>query len=112
MLPDEIVKNSLFIASTGYSSAISKAKSIAIRLKQQIFLILDSDSAEHTETEEKKEQIEYIFKRLGKSGQVKIFLFEPEIEIIFFESARVKEKLLKIFPQSDTFYSRQLLRAI
>lgn len=112
VLQDEIVGNSRFISSMGYSSAISKAKSIAIRLKQPIFLVLDSDTAEHNESEEKKEQIEYIFKSLGKSDQVNVFLFEPEIEVIFFESKKVQGKLLKMLPQTDSFYPGQIIRSI
>jgi len=112
VLPDEIVENSRFIPSTGYSSAVSKAKSIAIRLKQRVFLVLDSDTAEHNEAEEKKEQIEYIFRSLGKSDQVNVFLFEPETEVIFFESEKVREKLIGMSPRTNSFYPRQIIGSI
>jgi len=103
---------SRFIPSAGYSSAVSKAKSIAIRLKQAVFLVLNSKTAEHNESEEKREQIEYIFRNLGKSDQVNVFLFEPEIEVIFFESEKVREKLHRMSPRTNFFYPRQLIRSI
>jgi len=112
LLPDEIVGNSRFIPSAGFSSAVSKAKSIAIRLRHPVFLVLDSDTAEHNEAEEKREQIEYIFRSLGKSDQVNVFLFEPEIEVIFFESEKVREKVLRMSPRTNSFYPRQIIGSI
>lgn len=107
LLPSEIVKNAKFISSNGYSSAISKAKSIALRLQNPIILVLDADTYDKSETDEKKEQIEFVFRSLGVSEQIKIFLFQPFIEVIFFESENVKKKVKKLFDKmSSDFISK------
>ncbi len=98
VLPAIIKDKTKFVTSTGYSSAISKAKSLSIRLNKSIILVLDSDTNNANKTEEKKEEIEYIFKRLGKEHRVKIFLFQPEIEVIFLESKKLRSKFEDIFP--------------
>lgn len=112
VLPNEIMRNFNFVASMGYSSALSKAKSLALRLKNKIILILDSDTKSKIESEYKKEQIEFVFKSLGKQNQVQVFLFQPEIEMIFFESENLKASLTNrnlILPETHTLQVRKSL---
>lgn len=98
ILPEKIKRNLKFISSTGFGSAISKAKSLSIRLNKNIILVLNSNTINPNETEEKKEQIEFIFRSLGKEHSVEVFLFQPNIEVIFLESNMVKDKLKAINP--------------
>jgi len=86
VLPSDLVSKIEFIPSMGYSGALSKAKSLAVRLNNKIILVLDSDTNSEFETQEKKEQIESIFRSIGKSESTTVFLFQPEIEVIFSES--------------------------
>ncbi|MEM7183389.1 MAG: hypothetical protein AAF518_20935 [Spirochaetota bacterium] len=68
-LPNEIIENCHFVASMGYSSALSKAKSLALRLKRKILLILDSDTKSLVESEYKKERIDFVFKNCYYSAK-------------------------------------------
>lgn len=104
-LPSNILKNSQFVPSMGYDSALSKAKSLAVRLKNQIILLLDSGTKNDNETRYKKEQVEFVLKNLVKEGQVKVFIFQPEIEIIFFEDENLKKSLFnrKLIQEESPF---------
>ncbi len=108
LLPDSLLEQTKFVVSNGYSSAISMAKSIAIHKAQPIVIVLDADTLEHSRAEEKKEEIEFIFKNLGKAEQVSVFLFEPEIEAIFFESNTVHQKFAHLLEQTPCVYHEQL----
>lgn len=105
VLPNHILKNAQFVPSMGYDSAISKAKSLAVRLKNQIILLLDSGTKSDVETRYKKEQVEFVFKNLAKEGQVKVFIFQPEMEIIFFEDENLKKSLInrKLIQEESPF---------
>jgi len=105
VLPEEIKSKSEIIPSMGFSSAVSKAKSFSVRLSNKILLVLDSDTTSPFGTEEKKEQLDLIFRNLGKEGQVQTFLFQPELEIVFLES---KELLAKIKGQMRDSYEGQI----
>jgi hypothetical protein len=93
LLPTSILEKTEFIPSMGFSGAISKAKSLAIQVSNRIILVLDSDTVNENEVLEKKDQLEYIFESIGKEENVDVFLFTPEIEVIFFESNAIQNKI-------------------
>jgi hypothetical protein len=93
LLPKAIVSQSSFLVGNGYSSAVSKAKSILLQNNTPIVLILDSDSISDYETLEKKERLESMFASLGKENLVDVFLFQPEIEVVLLSNKEIREKL-------------------
>jgi len=110
VLPESLIGDARFVTGMGYSSAISKAKSLALRLEDMIVLVLDSDTLHLSEANEKRERIEFVFKSLGKERQVKAFLFQPEIEVIFFESKFVSNKLSQLIPGFNDFSAFKVYR--
>ncbi|MNE27087.1 hypothetical protein D3C87_937480 [compost metagenome] len=86
VLPVDIIKESTFIIGQGYSSLISKAKSISISSNIDIFLIMDSDTTNEFEINEKHQNIQSIFSMLGKEKQIKTFFFVPQLEVVFFQN--------------------------
>ena len=94
VLPDEIIEDTKLIAGQGYSSSISKAKSVSLHSKIPIFLVMDSDTNNEFEINEKKENILSIFRMLGKENQIYIFFFIPELEIVFLQDDYFREKHL------------------
>lgn len=106
VLPNEIIDDTRLIAGQGYSSSISKAKSISLHSKTQIFLIMDSDTSNEFEINEKKENILSVFRMLGKENQIYIFFFIPELEVVFLQDDYFREKHLTNILKSK---SNQLL---
>ncbi|UKB80335.1 hypothetical protein [Chryseobacterium sp. MEBOG07] len=95
VLPKTIVDESTFIVGQGYSSLISKAKSISLYNNLPIYLIMDSDSTDLFEINERKESIQSTFKMLGKQDQINIFFFIPQLEIVFLQSENFRENHFK-----------------
>ncbi len=93
LLPTSILEKTVLVPSTGFSGAISKAKSFAIQLTNKIILVLDADTFNDDDILEKRDNIEYIFKSIGKEDNVDLFLFKPYIEIIFAESNVIKNQI-------------------
>lgn len=92
VLPDNVVKESTFIVGQGYSSLISKAKSISIHSTTEIFLIMDSDTTDEFEINEKRQNVKSIFSMLGKENQTNLFFFIPQLEVVFLQNEKFKEK--------------------
>jgi len=95
ILPEHIINESKFIIGQGYSSLISKAKSISLHNNLPMYLIMDSDSTDAFEINEKKESIYSTFNMLGKRDQVGIFFFIPQLEIVFLQNENFREAYFK-----------------
>lgn len=80
-------------AGTGYSSALSLARTILSYHKKPVLLLLDAESQDQTDI---AERYSFVNSYLGMStpGAVfKIILFQPELETVFFD-AKVAEHLI------------------
>jgi len=88
------IKNIKITAGSGYSSALTLASSILTYHKKPVLLLLNADSNDQTDI---AERYSFVNSYLGMStpGAVfKIILFQPELETVFFEDAKVAEHLI------------------
>lgn len=92
VLPEKVLKESLIVVGQGYSSAISKAKSILLRRNIPVYLIMDSDTTDLYAINEKEERIKFIFSSLGKMDYLNIFFFVPELEVVFIQDKELNKK--------------------
>ncbi len=93
VIPNTLRNKIKFFEASGYGSALSKAKSLAIRLDTPVVLVLNSDTTSKEKLAEKIELVEFIFDGLGKSEQVSIFFFHPNMQAVFAESRESAKQL-------------------
>ncbi|MCU0433376.1 MAG: hypothetical protein MUC87_07990 [Bacteroidia bacterium] len=81
------------LSANGYSSALSKVKSLMTFRNKKIILLLDTDTIEKNEIEQKKDFVNsYVNSSLSKDN-FKVFWAIPEFEIIFLDNKKFLEKL-------------------
>ena len=95
ILPGEVLDKVKVIFSGGFSSVLSKARSMLIQKpNSQIFIILDADTTNEFEVQEKNEFIEDYMKIVARGNRFKLFLQVPEIESVFFEKKDLIERII------------------
>jgi hypothetical protein len=90
ILPKDLQNNAVFISGSGANSAISIAKSLIINKSKFVILLLDYCKKVDPGI---NQDFFYLIENLKKyeSGKnLKIFLFEPSLEDIFFKSINKK----------------------
>jgi 5S rRNA maturation endonuclease (ribonuclease M5) len=75
--------NYKILPASGYSSALSKVKSLLTFRDKKIILLLDTDSTYETEMREKKEFVNSYINTNFNKEYFKVFWAEPELEVIF-----------------------------
>lgn len=95
LLPENKLKNNFeILPADGFSSALSKVKSILSQNKGSVVFLLDTDSTDKEKIEEKKDFVdEYVSSRYYKDF-LKTVWAEPELEIIFFDKKNLLEDQL------------------
>jgi hypothetical protein len=88
------VENIKIKAGTGYSSALTLAKTILAFQKKPVLLLLDADSNDQTDIAERHDFVQSYLNMATPGAVFKIVLFQPELETIFFEDASVAEHLM------------------
>ena len=79
---------------SGYSSALSIASTILIHHEKPVLLIVDTDSNEQTEIDERKRFVHNYLGTTIPGAVFKVIFVEPELEAIFFQDVTVAEHLL------------------
>lgn len=79
---------------SGYSSALSIASTILIYHEKPVLLMVDADSNEQTEIEERKRFVHNYLETTIPGAVFKVIFVKPELEAIFFQDASVAEHLL------------------
>ncbi len=81
-------------AGTGYSSALSLARTILSYHKKPVLLLLDAESRDQTDIAEEYSFVNGYLWMSTPGAVFKIILFQPELETVFFEDAKVAEHLI------------------
>jgi predicted ATP-dependent endonuclease of OLD family len=106
VFPDSQKKHIKVIASTGYSSMVSMAKSILITYDAYVLLVLDADTTHKAVIEEKRKDMLFSFASLGKRDFVQIFFFVPNLEYVFFEKKALRDKLFNSKETSELTFGK------
>jgi hypothetical protein len=95
ILPKSIIEDSEIVSSRGYSDALSVARSlISSKDHGKVALVVDSDTTDDNELEERKEFINHYIGDVG-SKRYRVFMFTPNIESLLTSDRKILEKLLK-----------------
>jgi len=86
------------VAAGGLSAVKSLARSLVIRRQMPVAIVVDSDSVAPEFIQERREDIEEIVKSVAGNIPVKVFVFIPEIEVIFFQNIPFLERLIGYKP--------------
>jgi len=81
-------------AGSGYSSALTLASSILTYHKKPVLLLLDADSNDQTDIAERYDFVRSYLNMATPGAVFKIVLFQPELETVLFEDAKVAEHLM------------------
>jgi len=81
------------ISAGGYSSALSKARSLLSFGDQKVLLLLDTDSVEKDKIDEKKEFVDFYVSGKNNSEYFKAVWAIPEFEIIFLKNKKFLHQL-------------------
>lgn len=88
------IENIKITAGSGYSSALTLASSILTYHKKPVLLLLDADSNDQTDIDERYSFVNSYLDMSTPDAVFKIILFQPELETVFFEDAKVAEHLI------------------
>lgn len=81
------------LSASGYSSALSKAKSLLTVSNNRIILLLDSDSVYLSEINEKQSFVNS-YLHTSRSNTIKVVWSIPEFEIVFLNNKKFMDKAL------------------
>lgn len=95
ILPTDLLDEVELIDSGGSTGIPSLARTILVRRKKPVAVLMDSDSLEPDVIEERKESLEELIQAAEGSIPVKVVSTVPEIEAWFFESPEAIERILE-----------------
>jgi hypothetical protein len=93
VLPPEISKDVHFVSAGGAAHLPSLARSVLVRRRKPVAVVMDSDSLDPDMIQERRESTEELIKAAAGKVPVKVIVVVPEVEGLFFSSAEVLEKL-------------------
>jgi len=108
VLPEEIIAKTKIDAGMGATSALSLARSYCINGANKILVVIDSDSNNERQIYEKKSFAESFLSFSPSNSEMKVVLFIPELESIFFADKSFIEKYFgkEITPTEFDLYKR------
>jgi hypothetical protein len=101
ILPKQLLKEVEFVAAGGISSVTSLARSIVVRRQVPVAIVVDADSTVPELVQMQTNSIKEIVESVSVSTPVKVILFVPEMEAIFFQDTQLLAKLLGYIPSQD-----------
>jgi hypothetical protein len=102
ILPEEILSDLEIVAAGGLSSGVkSMARSLVVRRQAPVAIVIDADSMDLDQVEERRRTTEEIVKGVASGTPVKVILAVPMIEAIFFQDIALLTRILGYEPSSD-----------
>lgn len=101
ILPKQVLKEVEFVAAGGISSVKSLARSIVVRRQVPVAIVIDADSTVPELVQIQTNSIKEIVESVSVNTPVKVILFVPEMEAIFFQDTQLLAKLLGYIPSQD-----------
>ncbi len=81
------------LSANGYSSALSKVKSLLTLRNKKVILLLDTDTVENDAIKEKEDFVNYYINTTLNKDNFKAFWAIPEFEIVFLNNKKFVEEL-------------------
>lgn len=94
ILPQEVLHDAELVVAGGRSGIPSLARSVLVRRKKPVAVVMDSDSLDRDVIEEQRQTTEELIRAADASISVKVVSVVPEIEAWFFAVPEVIERVL------------------
>ena len=101
ILPKQLLKEVEFVAAGGISSVTSLARSIVVRRQVPVAIVVDADSTVTELVQMRTNSLTEIVESVSVNTPVKVILFVPEMEAIFFQDHQLLSRLLGYKPSQD-----------
>jgi len=94
ILPEEVLGTAELVTAGGSTGIPSLARSVLVRRKSPVAIVMDSDSIDPEVIEERQQSTEEIIRAADASIPVKVFCAIPEMEAWFFVSRATLERMV------------------
>ena len=94
ILPEEVLGNAELVTTGGRAGIPSLARSVLVRRKSPVAIVMDSDSIDPEVIEERQQSTEELIRAADISVPVKVVCAIPEIEAWFFVSRETVERVV------------------
>ena len=101
ILPKQLLKEVEVVAAGGISSVKSLARSLVVRRQVPVAIVVDADSTVPELVQMQTNSITQIVESVSVNTPVKVILFVPEMEAIFFQDPQLLSRLLGYSPSQD-----------
>ncbi|MEE3717588.1 hypothetical protein V2H45_12560 [Tumidithrix elongata RA019] len=101
ILPKRSLNQVEVVSTTGISSVKSLARSLVVLRQVPVFIVVDADSTIPELNQQYSKDIAEIVESVSVNTPVKVFLFVPEMESIFFQDIHLLSRLLGYSPSQD-----------
>lgn len=87
LLPAEVVQPEKIFISHAKSSGVSMARTLLLRPAVSVLLVEDADTLNEAAIDERLDFISWALTLVSSPERFDVFLFRPEVEAVFFQSA-------------------------
>ena len=101
ILPKQLLEEVEFVVAGGISSVKSLARSIVVRRQVPVAIVVDADSTVPEIVQMRTNSITEIVESVSVNTPVKVILYIPTIEAIFFQDHQLLSRLLGYSPSQD-----------
>lgn len=95
LIPDELVKDTEFIAASSQYNAQSLATTILAVKTKPVALLLNANTDNETLVQEKSNLLYQLLRQSSPGIPFQVFIAVPELEAIFFQDKHLIERLIK-----------------
>lgn len=88
LLPSELADSAALVPAGGRSSLTSVARTLVVTHHRPVAILMDSDSRDESLVRQQRQTTEDLVKAVSGRAPVKVILFVPEIEAVFFQAPR------------------------
>jgi hypothetical protein len=101
VLPANLLTDVGVVAAGGVSGVESLARSLVVRRRVPVVIVVDADSVVPELVEQRRKDIEETVESVSINTPVKVVMAVPEMEIIFFQDVSLLSRLLGYIPPQN-----------
>lgn len=101
VLPANLLTDVGVVAAGGVSAVESLARSLVVRRRVPVVIVVDADSVVSELVEQRRKDIEETVESVSINTPFKVVIAVPEIETIFFQDATILSRLLGYIPPKN-----------
>lgn len=101
VLPANLLTDVGVVAAGGVSAVESLARSLVVRRRVPVVIVVDADSVVSELVEQRRKDIEETVESVSINTPFKVVMAVPEMEILFFKDVSLLSRLLGYIPHQD-----------